>query len=485
MNKDILFITFNYADWELAANFELLARNHENSEWLDLTGVFRKHFEYPLSDRIHWRQVQRRFRKSNYLRVAAIKTSMSDFSHSSDRLQKDVRLQAEKQAKLVAFQELISILRDSKPCIKHNKRKLEQYENLYLDVFASIYFSSYIKRFSKVVIFNGRFIQERACWNACRLLNIPVTFYETFSQEWIDRFFLFEEPTHSPQYRSKVMLEYGSKAEVKDLFDFIKVSDGWFQDRILGKTQNFTQLQSRNLGLVTRKPYVVFFHSSQDELVMVNLVSEYWRDQFHALKILIEELKKSRRYDLVIRLHPHLLYKAKNEITIWNTFGEDLMQEFDWITFIPADGTVDTYELIKNSEMVVTSGSTVGVEAGYLAKKSILIGRAFHEEMGITINPKNSDELQTAINFQLSEVELEHSKQAARYYAYFLARGGSYFEYVTLDLWRRRTYLIGDLRIYRSFSVAASQRIDTLLREARNMLKNWIWCRSDCRNYPS
>jgi hypothetical protein len=59
---------------------------------------------------------------------------------------------------------------------------------------------------------------------------------------------------------------------------------------------------------------------------------------------------------------------------------------FSNLTIIESDSNIDSYALLEKCDKVITMGSTIGVEALYWGKPSILIGRSYFESIkGIKI----------------------------------------------------------------------------------------------------
>ena len=58
---------------------------------------------------------------------------------------------------------------------------------------------------------------------------------------------------------------------------------------------------------------------------------------------------------------------------------------------------INTNDLLKMSDIVLTGRGTVGIEAACLGKKPILAGRSFYSSLGFTFNPKNLNEYKKLI----------------------------------------------------------------------------------------
>lgn len=472
-----VLVTFNYESWPLATHFELL-HNFSNLGiepiWLDMTGVIRKHFEFPASDRMQIFTMKRKL-------DAFFPKRISCFENIGDLEKEQISPGVSQQAELVAYQELISLTRNSKPCLKHNKRLYEKTVQLYARNFQfALNFLSNSQP-TELILFNGRFVEERAFWDAAKIVGCEVKFYETFLHTWKDRYFLFEEPTHKPAYRGKVMEEFGQRLAESDPDKFQWAVQEFFEERALGKDNQFTENQDKITKFDSNSPIISFFHSSQDELVMVNLIDNYWTSQEMALLELVNLLEELGGHQLIIRIHPHLLHKSKEEQVRWRRLGESLVSRFNWVTFIPAEGTANTYDLIRASKLVITSASTVGVEASYFEKPSILLGRAFHEDMGITVSANSKDHLRTLLQANYSEKFLSQAKFQAMKYGAFLQLGGQKFKNVEVLTRPRLIYTVNGVTISKSPLVRLVQHFEIVWRNVLRNLKFSVVCNHDCR----
>ncbi len=471
-----LFVTFNYEAWPLSAHIELLQESTSlglNPLWLDLTGILRNHFEFPVSDRLHIFLMKKKLH-AEFVNLAKINIhtgGLDPWFKESEVIE---------QAEMVAYQELISLTRNSKPCLRHNRRLYRKIRNLYIRDFKFALRFLNVNKPTQVILFNGRFVEERAFWNAARTLGIKVMFYETFIHSWNNRYFLFEEPTHSPAYRGHVMEKFGHHLALSSPDKFALAAKEFFEVRARGEGNKFTEFQDSSTNFDSDLPIVSFFHSSQDELIMVNLIDSFWTSQEMALQELVEQLNVLGGHRLVIRIHPHLLHKAREENIRWNNLGMMYSSKFDWVTYIPADDPTNTYDLIRASKIVVTCASTVGVEASYLRKPSILLGRAFHEGMGITQVVNSRDQLQQYLTKAFSDETLRQAKVQAMKYGAFLQLGGEKFQYVSVSSLPRLKYQFNDVWISKSLGVRIIQHIEIKLRNLLRKLKFTVLCNHDC-----
>ena len=202
------------------------------------------------------------------------------------------------------------------------------------------------------------------------------------------------------------------------------------------------------------------------ELITTDLISKNWGNQTDALFRLVENLSHLSGVRLIIRAHPNLAYKSKKERGGWDKIGRNLEQQFEWISFLPPESSIDSYELILQSEGVITVGSTIGVEAAFLGKKSILLGRAFHESMNITLNPENDAELTQFLNEKTSSEIMNSRRINSMKYAIFHALGGNRFLRVKYSKNRYRSYYeFFGFKIFYPVICSIALRIDLALKK--------------------
>jgi hypothetical protein len=477
LSENILLVTFNTDPWHISVAFEILAQEVKNKnrvEWLILDKHHSESQELPISSKLRSAEIRRKLKKillenKNLANKVKICYSLPTPNQILDY---------DSRSKEVAYAELISRLRDSNPCILHNYDNFLKYQETYKLVRNAFREKLNETIFSKIYLFNGRPLRERAVSDACLVSRNRISYFETFNENWKDRYFIFNEPTHSPKYRSDVMRKFAIQARIFDKKLFENRAIKWFEDRRLGRTQSYTKNQKKLELAEYKKPYYIFFHSSQDELDMVGLTNRIWGNQFNTLKILVEIFEKQKKFNLVLRIHPHLFYKSKNEQKLWKKFGMDLEEKYPWFRYIPSDSPINSYKLIESAVGVITSGSTVGVEAAYLGKQSILLGEAFHKFMGITVNPATKKDLVNLFRREAGKSAIEKSFRASLDYGYFNEVGGLKFAVTKYDQVKRE-YSFGAINISLVWYVALVRKIEQILVRimTRHKLRR---CTNDC-----
>lgn len=380
-----------------------------------------------------------------------------------------------KQAKKVARSEIISRLRESNPCESHNFKTLEFYSKKYIDLYQFFYKYLLKNTFAKAYIFNGRPLCERAFSDAALKRGLKLEYFETFNENWSDRYFLFKKSIHLPKYRSEIMLDFAQRARARNLHFFTKTSTQWFESRLAGTSQSYTKKQNSSKALPVKKPFYVFFNSSQDEIDMVGLQDKYWGNQINILKTLVSIFRNQSQYQFVLRVHPHLKYKSKRDKSLWFKIGNKLQKKYSWFTYIGPGDPISSYKLIQESAGVITSGSTIGVEAVYLKKMSILLGNAFHKPMGVTINPKNKTQLIDVISEPNRFKNSVNFFSAALAYGFFHAHGGQKFKFVQQE--NNNFYSLYSFKISYPFLIRFIRKIELKVAIIFLKLRSTFKCR--------
>jgi hypothetical protein len=242
---------------------------------------------------------------------------------------------------------------------------------------------------TSIYIYNGRFLHDSAVTAAAIDAGIPILSYDTGGLD--TDFDLTIDETHdwsALQTRMKNMFNHWDPTERE------VVAKSWFEERInhvdLANLQ-FTGGQKAGLSIDrdSDAPLVVYFSSSGDEIAELDLDwSEYFTDQPHAL-VTLAHACRDLGYDLAVRTHPHARIKPSEDNLDWESAVKLANPEFH----IDQHSSVDSYALMREAAVVVTYGSTTGVEAGYLGRPVIVMGPSAYDELGCAVRPRTTSEL--------------------------------------------------------------------------------------------
>ena len=149
-----------------------------------------------------------------------------------------------------------------------------------------------------------------------------------------------------------------------------------------------------------------------------------FQNQASGVKFLAESIAKNdslsgRRSKLFVRIHPNQALAHRDEVQRF----VDLAAEN--VEVVMPSSKVSTYAMLDACDVVVTFGSTMGIEATYWGKPSLLLGPTFYSDVGATYNPKSLNEIKRL----LTEPLLPKPSHGAYKYGYLLSTLGKSFKY--------------------------------------------------------
>jgi hypothetical protein len=243
------------------------------------------------------------------------------------------------------------------------------------------------------IIFNGRFIENRPLLRVCekrkvdyatherggkmnnflfRINSIPHSF-EAITQEIQT---LWENG--SPDNREAIGEKFYNK-RVK------RIEDAWYS---FTKNQNYGQLPE-SFKDNTNKKIITIFNSSLDEYEgLSGFGPKFYDNDNEGILAICESLKAFPDIKLYLRVHPNL--KGINNTQ--NRFINEKIKASNIEVIAPED-SVDSYELVAKSDIIMVFTSTVGIEAAFAGKKVVLLGRAAYQSLDCAVIPQSHDEV--------------------------------------------------------------------------------------------
>ncbi len=324
---------------------------------------------------------------------------------------------------------LVSNLRNSQPDLEKNH---ETIRNMILSAIQIYEFTRIVieKQSPDIVyLFNGRFCNHRAVMRASLDAGKEILIHERGASR--NKYDVQPFMPHDVMKWQKNILKTWS--EVSDDPNAFLLGTKFYTERRQGLEQSwmsFTDHQKRNLlpKVDQTKKIITYFSSSDDEFVSVGDIFQFitWENQYQAVIDLIKICKNNPNIQLFIRLHPHLRDKSREDQLRWLALGQ-----IAGINIVSFDSEVDTYALIERSDIVVTAGSTVGIEAVYWGKPSITLGPSYYSELNVTHYPMSTTELEAMINSNNLSVERDLTIPFG-YYMNTFGEAYKYYESETL-----------------------------------------------------
>ena len=353
-----------------------------------------------------------------------------NFKKKTDNIEKSTILSAHKAAEL----EIISLKRDINPCKICNYKQANKLSNLYLQIYGQ--FSEYINNINNpsIYVYNVRFLIGNACWEVAKKFNIEIKFLEQIVMNKPNKYWVFEQPVHSMKYRADVINSFVNNYNKNEFQKLKELGNIWFSDRIKGITHNFTSKQTLQYQKIhDGRKLVSYFPSSEDELILLSLEDEVWGNQKKIINDLAIYFNEVGEIDFTIRLHPNTNHKSAEEVRRLMNFKLEIERKYHFVKVINFNEQTNTYSLIRNSDLVITSGSTVSLEAAYLNIPNILIGNSLYKDMNVAYNPKDLNEFKKEFNTYLVNKNQEIHFQNALKVGIFHSEGGLSYKFVEIN----------------------------------------------------
>lgn len=206
---------------------------------------------------------------------------------------------------------------------------------------------------------------------------------------------------------------------INDQVEAIDEGNRWLTDRVNSNLHKYKKevtrhQQNGNLPAQWKSDEhnVVFFTSTEAEWAGIPELSNKrpFATQVEAINWLVNELPDDTK--LYVRMHPsrtHETQEIENEINSINSTK---------INVISSSSPVDSYALVKQSNLVISFGSTIAVEATWLRKTVLTLGPSAYcaFSVGHTVNTKASlKEFLATYRKILEESNLKYGINACKY----------------------------------------------------------------------
>lgn len=295
---------------------------------------------------------------------------------------------------------IISHYRDHIPDLKRHKVELNKEIKVSKFILDNIHVVYDQYKPDEIYLFNGRFSYQYPVLSFCISNNIDYSIYEFTAKSDQYRVIHNSTPHNIKNASDEILtrwekeLNYNLKYEIGESF-FMKT-------RLGGKNSldhGYIDYQKKNFlpsSIDLNKEIICVFNSSIDEFAAVKGWEKkipLFKDEYKALSELCNAFKDDPDKLFVLRVHPNLKF-------LTNTQNKQIKElaNISNLVIIPAESKVDTYALIDCASKVITFGSTIGVEATYWGKPSILLGLSFYQNLDVTYIPQTKEELIILIN---------------------------------------------------------------------------------------
>jgi hypothetical protein len=285
---------------------------------------------------------------------------------------------------------LISIIRDPRPDFMNYQTTIRDY----LAGSAAMYLIALKliqeKKPDVVYAFNGRLAHVKPILRAAQKMQVECRIHERGSSH--NKYSICVNTTpHDRIYMQAQMRKAWEEATEPYRTE---VASEFFQKKLKGAGVNWYSFTENQKDLLppnwdSNRKNVVIFNSSEDEFASLG---KEWKNtlyvnQLEGIRRIVHDLKSETNVHIYLRVHPNLKHVDNDDLRAVNALKEDNL------TLISADSPISTYKLMLNASVVLTFGSSVGIEAPFWGIPSVLAGKSLYMGLGSTYEPQSHDEV--------------------------------------------------------------------------------------------
>lgn len=271
-----------------------------------------------------------------------------------------------------------------------------------------------------VYIFNGRYAAARPWVRACEIQKVQFVTHERTSS--LDRAIRFSNtlPHYPGQYTERV-LQFWEDAHKDE--DILKEAEDYFEERPKGKMTgwvSFTDKQKENnlpQDWDGNLRNVVIFATTEREFVGIQDMTHgfLFSSQVDAFPFIIKTaLAKDPNLYFTLRIHPNSI---KEKVRWWE--GE-AFQGLPRCRIIQPESSISSYALLFACEKALCFRSSMGIEATYWGKPSIVLAPPFYGKIDAVYEPSTIDE---AIGLVVARLDPKPKINALKYAAFMRCAG--------------------------------------------------------------
>ena len=283
----------------------------------------------------------------------------------------------------------------------------------------------------EVITFNSRFVISRPIIDAAKKLKKKIIIHERGSSP--KKYMLHNNDIFDKVYYSELIKSHWNKNKKLSKLQKIKIAKKYFSlilEKKFFKSRGL-HFESKSINKVSctkNTKIITFFCSTDHEYSSLSLqqnkqsfyINNKWKNQISAIKSLIKIIKKDKNKFLFIKAHPNFSKKSSIEYELKKL--ESLN-----VKYLSNSQKVDSIHLLKNSDIIVTFGSTLELTAKYLDKKVIPMFKHLYSPLGLFNYPKDEHSLKNMIYKKNSNIK--NSKEILNKIAYFFMTFGSDYKY--------------------------------------------------------
>ena len=285
------------------------------------------------------------------------------------------------------------------------------------------------ENYDKIILFNGRYSTFRPVLRLAQKRDIELLVHER-GPDFKHYSLTKNTYPHDIHYIEDRIVRFSTDSTPDE--EKKRIGREWFLERQQHKTQNwkvFTEEQKEGFlpeELSQKSFKIAIFNSSEDEFVAIEeWKNPYYETQNLGIEKILSEFKSSDIH-FFLRVHPNLGDIDNSQTKELERIGK----KYDNLTLISADSKVSTYDLMNEVDLVITFGSTVGIEASFLNKPSIVMGRAPYLVLNTCIQPISHEAMVQIIKEYKSGRVLPKTEKNSYLFGYYMKSYGLPYKYL-------------------------------------------------------
>ena len=324
---------------------------------------------------------------------------------------------------------LVSLTRDPQPDLAKHRDQLERLARAALATWNTTLGWLTTRRPDRVYVFNGRFAATRAVLRACQLAKINCYIHERGCDTRHFQLYRNHLPHDIDQVQRR-MRHHWNRQSANPRRD--QLARAWYRGRVARVETNWHSfVRGQTHGQLpdswnSRRHNIAVYTSSEDEFVAIGdcWQNRLYPDQSEALNRIAVDLETTRPdAHLTIRVHPNLAGVDNASTRALQGLNRSN------VTLIDATARIDSYQLMRAADTVVTFGSTMGMESVYWSRPSVLLGPCFYQSLRGTYQARSHGETLRLLTADL----MPRFNHDALLYGYWMQTHGIGFTHFQAD----------------------------------------------------
>lgn len=264
-----------------------------------------------------------------------------------------------------------------------------------------------------IYLFNGRFAEYNPVLELCVKRKIDFYIHERGANAHKYQVIKNEKLHSYNRYKKEIIDTWDNE---KDANKKVCIAKQWFYDRRNKVELNWisfvTDQESSRLpnNFDHEKNNIAIFNSSMDEYgVFEEWINPIDKNDNNILRNIVEHFKNDKHKHFYLRIHPNLKDVDTSQMQEIKNLSD---KKYPNLTIIWPEESVDSYALMDNCEKTLTFASTIGIEAAYWGKPTILAGISIYDNFDCVYKAEDYNKLYNLID---SDLQPKPSENCLKY----------------------------------------------------------------------